>query len=204
MWHKNGLQNSLQEATEGWDNSGKICKGLMEEGMNRPWGRGKIWRCGNCWGGQLKPGFQCQATRPWNPLEFWSTWEVHRDAVGISGAGAACHCVQRILKSVENTFFSVVEKGSKQWLRMRQISSEVFSVSSSVLSDSLRPHGLSPPPPGSSVHGDSPGKNSGVGCHALLQGIFPTQGWNPHLRGLLHWQEGSLPLVPVGSPQKAS
>ena len=30
--------------------------------------------------------------------------------------------------------------------------------------------------PGSSVHGDSPGKNTGVGCHALLQGIFPTQG----------------------------
>ena len=35
--------------------------------------------------------------------------------------------------------------------------------------------------PGSSVHGDSPGKNTGVGCHALLQGIFPTQGWNPGL-----------------------
>ena len=34
-------------------------------------------------------------------------------------------------------------------------------------------------PPGSSVHGDSPGKNTGVGCHALLQGIFPTQGLNP-------------------------
>ena len=33
--------------------------------------------------------------------------------------------------------------------------------------------------PGSSVHGDSPGKNTGVGCHALLQGIFPTQGSNP-------------------------
>ena len=28
-------------------------------------------------------------------------------------------------------------------------------------------------PPGPSVHGDSPGKNTGVGCHALLQGIFP-------------------------------
>jgi len=28
--------------------------------------------------------------------------------------------------------------------------------------------------PGSSVHGDSPGKNTGVGCHALLQGIFST------------------------------
>ena len=36
-------------------------------------------------------------------------------------------------------------------------------------------------PPGSSVHGDSPGKNTGVGCHALLQGIFPAQGSNPGL-----------------------
>ena len=37
--------------------------------------------------------------------------------------------------------------------------------------------------PGSSVHGNSPGKNTGVGRHALLPGIFPTQGSNP---GLLH------------------
>ena len=37
-------------------------------------------------------------------------------------------------------------------------------------------------PPGSSVHGDFPGKNTGVGCHALLQGIFPTQGSNPFLQ----------------------
>ena len=36
-------------------------------------------------------------------------------------------------------------------------------------------------PPDSSVHGDSPGTNIGVGCHALLQGIFPTQGLNPGL-----------------------
>ena len=35
--------------------------------------------------------------------------------------------------------------------------------------------------PDSSVHGDSPGKNTGVGCHALLQRIFPTQGLNPSL-----------------------
>ena len=43
--------------------------------------------------------------------------------------------------------------------------------------------------PGSSVHQDSPGKNTGVGCHALLQGIFPNQGWNPglpHCRWILH------------------
>ena len=38
-------------------------------------------------------------------------------------------------------------------------------------------------PPGSSVYEDSPGKNTGVGYHALLQGIFPIQGSNP---GLLH------------------
>ena len=50
-------------------------------------------------------------------------------------------------------------------------------------------------PPGSSVNGDSPGKNTGVGCHALLQGVFLTQGLNPHLLCLLHWQVGSLPLV---------
>ena len=39
------------------------------------------------------------------------------------------------------------------------------------------------------VHGDSPGKNSGVGCHALHQGIFPTQGLNPafpHCRQILY------------------
>ena len=43
--------------------------------------------------------------------------------------------------------------------------------------------------PGSSVHGDSPGKNTGVGCHAHLQGIFPTQGSNPslpHCRWILY------------------
>ena len=34
-------------------------------------------------------------------------------------------------------------------------------------------------PPGSSVHGLSPGKNTGVGCHALLQGIFPNPGIKP-------------------------
>ena len=38
-------------------------------------------------------------------------------------------------------------------------------------------------PPVSSVNGDSPGKNTEVGCHDILQGIFPTQGSNP---GLLH------------------
>ena len=37
-------------------------------------------------------------------------------------------------------------------------------------------HSMDCSQPGSSVHGDSPGKNTRVGCHALLQGIFPTHG----------------------------
>ena len=44
---------------------------------------------------------------------------------------------------------------------------------------------------------DSPGKNTGVGCHFLLQETFPTHGLNPHL---LHWQADSLPLSHLGSP----
>ena len=43
--------------------------------------------------------------------------------------------------------------------------------------------------PGSSVHGNSQGKNTRVGCHALLQGIFPIQAYNPglpHCRWLLY------------------
>ena len=76
-------------------------------------------------------------------------------------------------------------------------------LSHSVMSDSLRPHG-----PGSSVHRDSPGKNTRVGCRALLQGIFSTQGWNP---GLLHCRQilchlshqGSL-ATPILYPRKGN
>ena len=43
---------------------------------------------------------------------------------------------------------------------------------------------------------DSPGKNTGLGCHFLLQGIFLTQEWNVSLQ---HWQVDSLPLSHQGS-----
>ena len=56
-------------------------------------------------------------------------------------------------------------------------------------------------PPGSSVHGDSPGKNTGVRCHALLQGIFPTQGSNP---GLLHCRRILFPSEPPGKPKNTT
>ena len=47
---------------------------------------------------------------------------------------------------------------------------------------------------------DFPGKNTGVDCHFFIQGIFPTQGLNPRLLHLLHWQVDSLPLSYLGSP----
>ena len=52
--------------------------------------------------------------------------------------------------------------------------------------------------PGSSVHGYSPGKDTGVGCHALLQGIFPTQWLNPDL---LHCRQILYCLSHLGSPR---
>ena len=63
----------------------------------------------------------------------------------------------------------------------------------SVLSDSLQPRGLQP----ARLHcpWDSPGEKNGVGCCALLQGTFLTQGSNP-ISCLLYWQAGSLPLAP--------
>ena len=46
---------------------------------------------------------------------------------------------------------------------------------------------------------DFPGKNTEMGCCFLFQGIFWTQGLNPHLLHLLHWQADSLPLCNLGS-----
>ena len=45
-----------------------------------------------------------------------------------------------------------------------------------------------------------PGKNTGARCHFLLWGIFLTQGSNPSLLCLLHWQVGSLPLAAPAKP----
>ena len=63
----------------------------------------------------------------------------------------------------------------------------------SVVSDSLRPHGLQPTR--LLCPWDSPGKNTRVGCHALLQGVFPNQELNP---GLLHCRKVLYPLSQVG------
>ena len=70
------------------------------------------------------------------------------------------------------------------------------SVSRSVVSDSLQSHGLEPARVLSPW--DFPGKNSRVGSHSLLQGIFLTRGWNP---GLLHCRQILYHLSHQGSPR---
>ena len=54
-------------------------------------------------------------------------------------------------------------------------------------------------PPGSSVHGDSPGKNTGVSCYALLQGILSNWGIEPQSPSL---KPDSLPSEPPGKPDE--
>ena len=61
----------------------------------------------------------------------------------------------------------------------------------SVMPDSATPQTVACKAP---LSMDFPDKNTGVGCHLFLQGIFPTQGSNLHLLCFLHWQANSLPL----------
>ena len=63
----------------------------------------------------------------------------------------------------------------------------------SIMSDSFWPARLLYP-------WNFPDKNTGVGCHFLLQGIFPIQGLNLGLLRLLHWQADSFTTVPPGKP----
>ena len=74
----------------------------------------------------------------------------------------------------------------------------IYRLSPSVVSYSLQPHRLQPAR--LLYPWDSQGKNTGLGCHVLLQGIFLTQELNLHLLRFLHWQVGSLSLVPHGKP----
>ena len=86
------------------------------------------------------------------------------------------------------------------WVRLGLgIHAESMLKWSESVTHSLWPMGCSPP--SSSVHRDSPGKNTGMGCLALLQEIFLTQGLNP---SLLHWQVDSLPSQPRRSPHWCS
>ena len=65
------------------------------------------------------------------------------------------------------------------------------------MSDSLQLYGLQPTR--LLCLWDSPGENTGVGCHALLQGVFLTQGSNPRLLCLLQWFFTTTATCALGS-----
>ena len=107
----------------------------------------------------------------WGCLLTWST-------VSEISPGASCHEIS--LQFIPLCHEPKIEKP----LKKRSLS---------VVSDSLRPHGLWPT---KLLHPwDFPGKSTGTGCHFLLQGIFLTQGLNP---GLPHCRHTRLPSEPPG------
>ena len=103
-------------------------------------------------------------------------------------------------RKVPNSAFIIALGVTTHGILRSHLQPELFTALSvcpvaSVTPDSLRLSGLEPDC--FLCPWDSPDKNTGVGCRACLQGIFPTQGSN---LGLLQRQVGSLPLAPPGKP----
>ena len=124
------------------------------------------------------PGF-----KPVSPM----TPALQEDSLPLSHLGSPQVTLVAVLNSL--TWVGKPVKASEiKWNVQRELlQSTASSESRSVVSDSLWPPGLYPSRLLCSWN--SPGKNTGVVCHALLQGIFPTQGLNPdlpHCRQILH------------------
>ena len=94
-------------------------------------------------------------------------------------------------------FFFLANQQNQAWPRSQSISYVYANSLQSCLTfcDAMDCH-----LPGSFGHGILQAY-TGMGCYALLQGIFPTQGSNPHFLHTLHWQAGSLPLAPPRKPK---
>ena len=108
--------------------------------------------------------------------------------------GVCCHFLLQGIFPTQGTNLCLLHWQANS-LSLSHLGSYVcYVLSHSVMSSSLWPHGLYSLP-GSSVHGDSPGKNTRVNCHALLPGIFPT-GIEPKSPAL---QADSLPSEHQGS-----
>ena len=114
------------------------------------------------------------------PLLIIGMSHYHCSAVLLFGASFGYHLPLWSLEHTRNVCRSRCFSRKEKW-----------SESCSVLSDSLRPHGLYSP-------WNSPGQNTGVGSLSLLQGIFPTHGLNP---GLPHCRQILYLLSHKGSPR---
>ena len=127
---------------------------------------------------------------------------VHVDSPG-KNTGIGCHALlQGIFQPRDGTqvfhisciaggFFMIRQQGSPQTSNV-----SVLCLATQLCLTLCNPMNSSPP--GSFVCGDSPGNNTGVGCHGLLQRIFPTQGSNP---GLSHCRQILYQLSHEASPR---
>ena len=132
-------------------------------------------------GSERSPGkgngspLQCSCLE--NPMVVYSPWD-HKESDRTERAHTHTHTRARARVYVR------AHVCVRVWMCTRTCP---HMLSSSVVSDSLQPHGLQPARLLCSW--DFPGKNTGVGCHALLQGLFLTQELNPCLLCLLHCRQ---------------
>ena len=122
----------------------------------------------------------------------WGLWFGFRQ-----GWLRASHWTSMLLHSLSCCTDRSLCRGCPSQLHLGILSLYFQSESCSVMSDSLWPHGQNP----MLCPWDSPGKNTRVGCHFLLQGIFLTQGSNP---GLPHFRQILYHLGHQGSPKSGS
>ena len=97
---------------------------------------------------------------------------------------------------------TILASKCSEWPRSLRIIVCVLCLFASVVSHFLWLQG--PRPTGLLCPWDSPGKNTGVGCHALFQGIFPVLGLNPHLLCLLHCRQILYHWAPRGAQWESS
>ena len=111
-----------------------------------------------------------------------------------------CHLVLETISIIPNVLCSLFPKIHYKLLRDwdNYIYLFIHPGKCSIMSNSLWPHGLYPTR--LLCLWNFLGKNTRAYCHFLLQGIFPTQGWNPCLSCLLHLQEDYFTTVPPAKP----
>ena len=133
------------------------------------------------WKVKMKCSVVSDSSRPHGlqPTRFLCPWGFPGKSTGVGCHHLFCSYLPKIFKFSWTQGF---------WYSILLSESETHSV----VTDSLRPHGLYSPR-------DSPGQNTGVGSLFLLQGIFQTQGLNP---GLPHCRQILYQLSHRGSPKK--
>ena len=177
----------------------------FEQGLRVGDGQGSLVCC-SLWGslGLFQPGSLLSLLHPSYPPKLVGSLEPSIPPLSMSKMTSTSHGFSSSERSLLNIYCTDLSlRGIQTRTKKQSVLCLVFPTVGrrSVMSDSLRPHGLQPTRLLSPW--DFSGKNAGVGCHALLQGIFLSQGSKPGLLHFLHWQVSSLPLAPPGKPYLA-